>query len=100
MVLLSSTQFLGGLMSMTAGLLRGIFKPIPAMVFSIAGICGFRFLWLATVFAKHHDFGVLFMSYPISWGISFVAQGLMFIYFFRKYSKKINSLENLGLINA
>lgn len=99
-MIVSSFQFLGGLMNMTASLLRGVFKPIPAMVFSIAGICGFRLLWIATVFANHPSIGVLFMSYPISWGISFAAQGSMFIYYFKKYSNKINMLKNTTSVQA
>ena len=92
MRIVASTQFLGGLMNMTACLLRGIFKPLPAMLFSIAGICGFRLLWIATVFEKYHTITVLFMSYPISWALSFIAQGIMLLYYFKKYSKKEASL--------
>lgn len=89
MKIIAASQVLGGLMNVTAALLRGIFKPMPAMIFSIAGICGFRLIWIATVFRQHRSFETLFMSYPISWTISLIAQGLMFIYLFKKYKEEI-----------
>lgn len=78
------SQFLCSLMEITTGLLRGIFKPLPAMISSIAGVCGLRVLWLETVFVKYHSFNVIYYSYPVSWFISFVVQGILFIYYFRK----------------
>lgn len=100
MVIIASTQFLGGLMNVTASLLRGMFKPMPAMVFSIAGICGVRLLWIATAFAKHHTLTVLFLSYPISWALSFVAQGIMAVYYFKKYSKNVKMLKQANALTA
>ncbi len=93
MTIIASTQFLGGLMNVTASLLRGMFKPMPAMIFSIAGICGVRLLWIATAFAKYHTLTVLFLSYPISWALSFAAQGIMAIYFYKKFSKNVKMLK-------
>ncbi|MBP3580653.1 MAG: MATE family efflux transporter [Clostridia bacterium] len=95
-MIVSSFQFLGGLMNMTATLLRGVFKPIPAMVFSIAGICIFRLLWISTVFVHHKTMTSLFLSYPISWFISFLAQGIMFIYVYNKYIKKMKNEQTIS----
>lgn len=91
MTVICLSQFLCSLMEITTGLLRGIFKPVPAMISSIAGVCGFRVLWIYTVFAQYHNFYVLYASYPISWFLSFAVQGILFIIYFKKYT---NSLSN------
>lgn len=100
MNIMAATQFLGGLMNVTASLLRGMFKPVPAMVFSIAGICGVRLLWIATVFAKYNTLTVLFWSYPISWALSFVAQGIMAVYYFKKFKNNVKMLEQANAVTA
>ena len=95
MNLICLSQFLCGLMEITTGLLRGIFKPMPAMISSIAGVCGFRILWIETVFKKYHNYTLLYLSYPISWSLSFIAQGILFLYYFRKYRQSLNTEEKL-----
>lgn len=93
MTVICLSQFICSLMEITTGLLRGIFKPLPAMISSIAGVCGFRILWIETVFKKYHNYTLLYMSYPISWFISFVAQGLLFLYYFKKYRQSLKTEE-------
>lgn len=85
MTVICLSQFLCSLMEITTGLLRGLFHPMPAMISSIAGVCGIRILWISTVFAAYHNFWVLYLSYPISWLLSFVIQGILFVYYFKKY---------------
>jgi len=90
MTVICLSQFLCSLMEITTGLLRGIFKPVPAMISSIAGVCGFRVLWIKTVFERYHNFTLLYLSYPISWVISFIAQGILFLCFFKKYKTSLH----------
>ncbi|MBQ8758842.1 MAG: MATE family efflux transporter [Clostridia bacterium] len=91
MTIICFSQFLCSLMEITTGLLRGIFKPVPAMISSVAGICGLRVLWIKTVFARYHNYTLLYLSYPISWFLSFVVQGILFLYFFKKYKKSLKT---------
>lgn len=93
MTVICLSQFVCSLMEITTGLLRGIFKPMPAMISSIAGVCGFRILWIETVFKKYHNYTLLYLSYPISWSLSFIAQGILFLYYFRKYRQSLNTEE-------
>lgn len=90
MTVICLSQFVCSLMEITTGLLRGIFKPVPAMISSIAGVCGFRILWVKTVFERYHNFTLLYLSYPISWMISFVAQGILFLCYFKKYKESLH----------
>lgn len=83
------SQFLCSLMEITTGVLRGIFHPMPAMISSIAGVCGIRLLWIYTVFANFHEFWILYLSYPISWALSFIVQGILCIVYFKKYTSSL-----------
>lgn len=91
MSIICFSQFVCSLMEITTGLLRGIFKPVPAMVSSVLGICGLRVLWVKTAFAKYHSYTLLHLSYPISWFISFVVQAIMFSYYFKKYTAYLST---------
>ncbi len=95
MTVICLSQFLCSLMEITTGLLRGIFKPVPAMISSIAGVCGLRILWIETVFRKYHSYTLLYLSYPISWFLSFIAQGMLFLYYFKKYKSTLITEEML-----
>lgn len=59
--------FLCGIMDTLVGMLRGLGYAVVPMFVSIIGACGFRILWIATVFASNHSLDVLYSSYPISW---------------------------------
>lgn len=89
MAIMSASMFICGMMEITTGLLRGIFKPTIAMITSIAGVCGIRVLWLETIFERYHSFSVIYISYPVSWFLSFVVQGILFLYFFKKYKETL-----------
>jgi hypothetical protein len=41
------------------------------MIVSLAGACGLRILWIWTVFAASPTQQTLYLSYPISWGVTF-----------------------------
>ena len=60
------------------GVLRGLgYSTIP-MIVSIIGVCGFRIAWIYLVFRQYtnfvdyNDLHLLYISYPISWIITFV----------------------------
>ncbi len=91
------SQFLCSIMEITTGLLRGIFRPMPAMISSILGVCGFRVFWIYTVFAKYRSFTVLYLSYPISWVFSAAVQGILFLIFFRKYTESLRNYNTQNM---
>ena len=70
--------FLCGLMDVTVGSLRGIGYSILPMIVSLIGACGLRLLWVATIFRMHPSTNVLFMSYPITWFVTFAAHLICF----------------------
>ena len=95
--------FLCGIMDVTVGLLRGLGKSLIPMLVSIVGVVGFRVFWIYVVFYNLTDFTntndlkYLYMSYPISWILTFTVQVIMFIIV---YKKRLNLLKvNLELQN-
>lgn len=69
--------FLCGIMDVMVGVLRGLgYSTIP-MIVSIIGVCGFRIAWIYLVFRQYtnfvdyNDLHLLYISYPISWIITF-----------------------------
>ena len=75
------SYWLCGLMDVTVGGIRGMGISIPPMVVSILGICGMRVLWVTTIFRipQFHTLESLYISYPISWGLTFLLQLAIFI---------------------
>lgn len=76
--------FLLGTIDIFVGVMRGMGRVIPPMIISLVGVCGFRILWLYTVFQKYHTIDVLFLSYPVSWGITMLAQMLLTWYVWKR----------------
>ncbi|MBO4807970.1 MAG: MATE family efflux transporter [Lachnospiraceae bacterium] len=67
-----------GLMDVMTGTLRGMGYTVMPMIVSLAGACGLRVIWIYTVFAKFHTLDVLFMSYPITWTVTFITHFICF----------------------
>lgn len=78
--------FLCGLMDVATGTLRGIGASAVPMVISILGVCGFRVLWIYTIFQipQYHTPQCLYFSYAVSWTLTFVAEVIAFIWLYRK----------------
>lgn len=74
MQMICQLYFLCGMMDVTVGILRGMGYAIMPMIMSLAGACGLRVLWIFTVFRWHRSLFVLYLSYPITWAITFAAQ--------------------------
>lgn len=78
--------FLCGIMDVMVGSLRGLGYSIMPMLVSLTGACGFRILWIFTVFQWSRSLDTLFISYPISWGLTAAVH--MICYFFAIRKKK------------
>ncbi len=61
------TYSICGLMDVMVGALRAIGCSLLPMLVSVAGICGFRIVWVYTVFRMWHTPFVLYISYTVSW---------------------------------
>ena len=71
--IICTTYFLCGIMDCMVGSLRA---------------CGFRVLWVFTVFAAYRSLDVLYLSYPVSWAITAIAHMVTFHKIRRKIPKQ------------
>jgi putative MATE family efflux protein len=83
--------FLCGIMDVFVGALRGIGYSIMPMIVSLLGACGLRLLWLATVFQipQYHTQDIIYLSYPITWVITFTVHALCYIWARKQVDKKL-----------
>lgn len=86
--------FLCGIMDTTTGSMRGIGSSVIPMIITVVGVCVMRIVWIYTVFAlpQYHTFSGLFISYPISWLLTFAALFISFTVVMRHKEKKANNL--------
>ena len=82
------TYFLCGLMDVMVGQLRGIGYSVMPMVVSLTGACLLRIVWIMTIFAAQPTQTVLYLSYPISWGVTFLSHFVCYQIVSRKALKK------------
>ena len=77
-------QCLGGVMGVMVGVLRGMGSSIAPMAITMTFVCGFRVVWLYTVFAAAPALETLYWSYPITWSLAALCDLLFFLYLRRK----------------
>lgn len=80
--------FLCGLMDVMSGIMRGLGHSVIAMVVSMLGACGLRIVWIFTIFAMHRSLDSLFISYPVTWAVTFLAHVVCFLIVKRKQLKE------------
>ncbi|WP_458863600.1 MATE family efflux transporter [Acidaminobacterium chupaoyuni] len=85
--IIAATYFLCGLMDVMAGVMRGLGYSILPMIVSLTGACGLRVLWIFTIFAANHTLKTLYVSYPISWFVTFAAHVVCYWVVRRKMPK-------------
>lgn len=70
---IATTYALCGMMDVMVGILRGMGYSIMPMIVSLLGACGLRILWIATAFQipEYHTVRTVYLSYPMSWAITF-----------------------------
>ena len=86
--IISTMYFLCGLMDVMVGAMRGIGYSILPMIVSLVGACGLRIVWIYTVFAKFRTLDILFISYPVTWTITFLSHLVCYYIVTRKYKDK------------
>ncbi|MBE5817108.1 MAG: MATE family efflux transporter [Clostridiales bacterium] len=79
-----------GLMDTSTGALRGMGVSVAPMIISILGVCGIRIVWIYTIFQipQYHTPQCLYLSYAISWAVTFMVQFAAFTAVYRKRVKE------------
>lgn len=89
MSIITTTYFLCGMMDVIVGSLRGMGYSIMPMLVSLAGACGFRIFWIYTVFQEYHTLQCLYISYPISWALTFSVHFICFLVVYGRLRKRM-----------
>ena len=89
MMYVSLPYFLCGMMDVMVGGLRGLGYAVLPMIVSLVGACGLRLLWIFTFFQtpRFHETKYLYMTYPVSWTVTFLAHVLCYVIVKKKYDK-------------
>ncbi len=73
-----------GTMDVCNGVLRGLGKSFVSMVISLIGVCGFRLIWIGTVFRANPTLDAVYISYPISWILTFITSFVLIQFLLKK----------------
>ena len=71
------------LLDVTGGAVRGLGKSFQIMLVSLFGACGLRLLWVFCVLPYRRTLTFLYVSYPVSWGVSFLVAAGLFLWLTR-----------------
>ena len=71
--IMAPTYCLGGLMNVGGSQLRGVGYSMTATVVTLTGVCLFRVLWLFVIYPLNPVMEMLYISYPITWIVTFLA---------------------------
>ena len=84
--------FICGLMDVSTGALRGLGSSFTPMLICILGVCGIRIVWIFTIFQlpQFHTPEGLYITYPISWFVTFAAETVAFIILYKKKTKQFS----------
>lgn len=84
------TYALCGMMDVMVGMLRGMGYSIVPMIVSLIGACGLRIVWIMTIFKieRFHTVRVVYLSYPITWIVTFSVHLLCFFVVYKKVLRK------------
>ena len=98
--IISITYFLCGMMDVACGSIRGMGYSITPTIVSLLGACALRVLWIFTIFQVDRSLFVLYVSYPVSWAVTFLAHMACFVVFFRRYKLGIRQKDMLRRLDA
>ena len=87
-----ATYLLCGMMDVACGSIRGLGYSVTPTIVSLTGACGLRVLWIYTFFQMEHTLFCLYLSYPVSWIITFLVHLVCFIVFFRRWKDRVTNV--------
>ena len=68
------------LLDVTGGAVRGLGRSFQIMLVSLFGACGIRLIWVFCFLPMHRTLSFLYVSYPLSWGVSFLVAAGLFLW--------------------
>jgi putative MATE family efflux protein len=77
-----------GMMEVMVGMLRGIGYSVMPMIVSLFGSCVLRILWIYFVAPSFGHISGIYVSYPISWGLTFLAHVGCYLWAIRRVTER------------
>ncbi len=71
MQIICLSYFICGWMDTIVGVMRGMGYGIMPMLVSLVGVCLLRIVWIYTIFQVYYKLPVLYLSWPITWIVTF-----------------------------
>ncbi len=93
--LIGLTYFLCGLMDTVCGCIRGMGTSIAPTLISLTGACGLRIVWIFTIFASTRSLFILYLSYPVSWFVTYAANLVCFAVTSRRWKKRVSTSQTM-----
>lgn len=91
--IICTTYLLCGMMDTVVGVIRGMGYGIMPMLVSLTGACLMRVVWIYTIFRSYHTLRCLYISYPISWGLTFAVHMVCFAVVYKRLLKRDPGIE-------
>ena len=88
MIYMMPLYFLLAAMEVGSGVLRGLGRSFVSTAVSLIGICLFRVVWILTVFRATGTLEMIYISYPISWGLTALVHFTCAAIYLRRQEKK------------
>ena len=86
-----------GYMDVICGALRGMGRSFTSMILTLVFNCGVRIIWLQTVFKLFSTPAGIYAAYPVSWGLSAIANLLAFIIVLKKLKASSGELHDANV---
>ncbi len=86
--ILMTTYFMCSLMDVAGCQIRGMGRSLEPMIITLLGACGIRILWLYTGFKLNPQLWNLYISYPISWTLTFISLFICYLIIEKKLKKR------------
>ena len=91
-------ECVGGLMGVMVGTLRGMGYSFVPMAITIGFVCGFRVIWIFTIFVQWHTLESLYVSYPITWGLAALCRPDLLLPCAQASDEKTTSCQGAGKV--
>ncbi len=80
--------FFMGCIDVMVAAMRGMGTSLTPMVVVMGGICGLRIVWVYTFFARWSTLQMLYLSYPVSWVVTFFVELIFYFVTYRRLVRR------------
>ena len=99
MLYLFIPYFVLAFMETGCGVVRGLGKSLSSTFISLVGACLLRIVWICTVFRANPTLEIIYLSYPISWALTAIAQFICALLSLRHLIKTRKTAEEIHALS-